>query len=44
MENKKKFELPKAVLVNFYDEDIILTSGGTGNPDYGDDPQDEWEW
>lgn len=42
MENKKRFELPKAILVTFGDEDIIMTSGEIGDPDYQDDPQDEW--
>lgn len=27
MEEKKKFECPEAIIVDFNDEDIILTSG-----------------
>lgn len=44
MENKKKFELPRAILVSFYDEDIIVTSNGMGDPDFEDDDQDEWQY
>ena len=40
MKNKKQFELPKAVIIIFCDDDIIVTSNW-GNPD-NDDPQDEW--
>ena len=44
MENKKQFELPKAILIKFCDEDIIVTSAdGDWGSGYGGDSQDEFE-
>ena len=40
MENKKKFENPEAVIVEFIDNDIIMTSGPGGTP--GQD-YDDWD-
>lgn len=42
MENKKKFTCPEASIIEFIDEDIIVTSGGTGEG-WGDDPRDEFQ-
>ena len=33
MENKERFLKPEAKVVEFYDEDIILTSNGLGSED-----------
>ena len=33
MKNEKKFLKPEAKVVEFYDEDIILTSNGLGSED-----------
>ena len=38
---KKKFEIPEALLVNFTDEDIIITSSGLTD---GSDPDEEIGW
>ena len=32
MEKKKNFECPKAVVIEFSNEDIMTTSGGPGAP------------
>ena len=42
MENKKRFARPEASIIEFTDEDIIVTSGGTGTGK-GQDPWDEYE-
>ena len=42
--DKKRFELPEAILIKFCDEEIIVTSSdGDWGDDYGDDSQDEFE-
>ena len=41
MDNKKRFECPEATIVEFKDEDIIVTSGpGNGWGEPGDEYQD----
>ena len=42
MENKKKFENPEAIIVEFYNEDIILASG-PGDP-FGKEGDDFHGW
>ena len=43
MEKKKKFEIPEAILITFYTDDVIVTSNNMGYPGYGEDPQDEFQ-
>ena len=43
MKNEKKFQLPEAILVTFFNDDIIVTSGGYGDPDYDEGSGDEWQ-
>lgn len=42
MEDKKRFICPEASIIEFTNEDIIVTSGGTGTGK-GQDPWDEYE-
>ena len=41
MEKNKCFIYPEAIIINFYREDIILTSGDVGYW-YGDTEGDDW--